>query len=208
MDNQNKKLPQQMLPRGFGGWITGWIMPIMHESIYKLIYPLLELKSDDDLLEVGCGSGHFLKKYANNVRSIAGLDLSEVMIKIAKRKNKKRIAAGTAEFVQGEASKLPWNDNSFSVVTTMGSFIAFPKPLESLMEMYRVLRPEGRAVIGIEFNKEDGVDYTKMAEDWGIKILSEEDIRTMMAKAGFSDIHFNYFKSMGMPKAMIVQVKK
>jgi ubiquinone/menaquinone biosynthesis C-methylase UbiE len=172
MDNAHEKLPQAMLPRGFGGWITGWIMPIFHNSVYKLISPVLKLKSDDDLLEVGCGSGDFLKRYAYNVRSIAGLDLSEVMIKIASRKNRKRIAAGTAEFVKGEASTLPWDNNSFSVVTSMGSFIAFPKPLESLKEMHRVLRPGGRVIIGIEFNKEDGVDRTKMAQDWGIQILS------------------------------------
>lgn len=208
MNTQNKKMPQAMHPRGFGGWIIGWIMPIFHESIYKLVNPVLDLKSEDDILEVGCGSGHFLRKYASHVRSIAGLDLSEVMIKIANRKNRKRIAAGTAEFVQGEASKLPWEDNRFSAITSMSSFIAFPKPLESLKEMYRVLRPRGRAVIGIEFNAEDGVDHTKMAEDWGIQILSEEDVRSMIKEAGFKDISFTYSKGLGMPKMMIARAVK
>lgn len=75
-----------MLPRGFVGWIMGWIMPIFHDSIYKRVYPVLNLQPQDDLLEVACGSGHFLKKYASNVKSIAGLDLSDVMIKMAKKK--------------------------------------------------------------------------------------------------------------------------
>lgn len=80
------------------------------------------------------------------------MDLSEVMIKIATKRNKDRVAAGTAEFVQGEASQLPWEDNRFSVATAMGSFIAFPSPLDSLKEMHRVLRAGGRAVVSIEFN--------------------------------------------------------
>jgi len=107
----------------------------------------------------------FLKKYASHVHSVAGLDLSEVMVKIATKKNKDRVAAGTAEFVHGEASQLPWEDNRFSVVTAMGSFIAFPNPLDSLKEMNRVLRPGGRAVVNIEFNAEDGLDHRKKVKE-------------------------------------------
>ena len=205
MNIQEKKIPQPMLPRGFGGWIMGWIMPIFHDSIYKRVYPILNLQPQDYLLEVGCGSGHFLKKYASHVRRIAGLDLSDVMVKIANRKNKDRIAAGTAEFVQGEATKLLWEDNTFSVVTSIGSFVYFPKPLESIKEMYRVLCTGGRTVISIEWNAEDGVDHSKMVKEWGIKLLSEEDIRFMMSKAGFSDISFTYKKDFGIAKIMIVR---
>jgi ubiquinone/menaquinone biosynthesis C-methylase UbiE len=205
MNIKEKKLPQPMLPRGFGGWIMGWIMPIVHDSINKLVLPLMDLEPQDNLLDVGCGPGYFLKKHASNVRSVAGLDLSEVMIKMATRKNRARIKAGTAEFVQGEASELPWKDNTFSVVTSTGSFVAFPKPLESLKEMYRVLRPGGRVVFSIEWNAEDGADHSKKIEEWGIKILSEEDIRSMMEEAGFSDISFSYKRDFGIAKMIIVR---
>ena len=205
MSIKEKKLPQPMLPRGLGGWIMGWIMPIAHDSINKHVLPLMDLDLQDDLLDVGCGPGYFLKKHASNVRSVAGLDFSEVMIKMATRKNRARIKAGTAKFVQGEASKLPWNDNTFSIVTSTGSFVAFPKPLDSIEEMYRVLRPGGRAVISIEWNAEDGVDHSKKIKEWGIQILSEADIRSMMKEAGFSDISFIYKRDFGIVKMMIVR---
>jgi ubiquinone/menaquinone biosynthesis C-methylase UbiE len=208
MSTKEKKLSQAAMPRGISGWIMGWIMPIFHDSIYKLVSPVLDLGTQDDLLDVGCGSGHFLKKYASHVKSIAGLDLSEVMIKVANIKNKGRIAAGTAEFVQGDAVKLPWDDSTFSAVTSMGSFVGFPKTLESIKEMYRVLRPGGRAVISIEWNAEDGVDHSKMVKEWGINLFSEEDMRSMMSKAGFSDISFSYVKGWGIPKVMIVRAIK
>jgi len=205
MNIQEKKIPQPKLPMGVGGWIMGWIMPIFHKTIYDRVYPILDLQPEDDLLDVACGSGHFLKKYASHVRGIAGLDLSEVMIKIANRKNRKRIQAGTAEFVQGDASELPWRDNRFSVTTSMGSFMAFPKPLESIKEMYRVLHPGGRVVFSIEWNAEDGMDHSKKIKKWGIQLLSEDDVRTMMKEAGFSDISFNYSKDFGIAKMMIVR---
>ena len=208
MDIQEKRIPQQILPRGFIGWIMGWVMPIFHDSIYKLVYPVLDLQPQDSLLEVACGSGHFLKKYASNVKRIAGLDLSDVMIKMAKRKNKDRIAAGTAEFVQGEAINLPWKDNTFSVVTSIGSFVYFSKPLESTREMYRVLYPGGRTVVSIEWNAEDEVDHSKKIKEWGIQIHSEEDIRSIMMQAGFSDISFTYKKDFGIAKIMIVRAVK
>lgn len=208
MNNQKKKMPQQMLPRGFGGYISGWIMPIFHSTIYKRVYPVLDLKPEDDLLEVGCGSGHFLKKYASHIKSIAGIDLSDVMIKIANRKNRDRILGGTAEFIKGDASELPWDDNRFSAVTSMGSFIGFPRQLESLNEMHRVLRPGGRTVVSIEWNAEDGMDHSKKVEDWGMKLLSEDDVRSMMAEVGFKDISFAYFKDFGTPNMMIVQGRK
>lgn len=96
----------------------------------------------------------------------------------------------------------------FSVVTSIGSFVYFSKPLESIKEIYRVLRPSGRVVVSIEWNAEDRVDHSKMIKEWGIQILSEEDIRSMMMQAGFSDISFTYKKDFGIAKMIIVRAVK
>jgi len=205
---EKKKIPQQVLPRGFVGRITAWGMQIGHRSIYKNVARVLELQPEDDLVEVACGSGHFLKNYASQVRGVAGLDLSELMVKMAAKKNKDLVAAGTAEFVHGEASQLPWEENRFSVATSMGSFTSFPKPVESLKEIYRVLRPGGRAVISIEWNAEDGLDHTKEADKYGMWVWTEDDVRAMMTEAGFSDIGFTYAKGLKMPKMMIARAVK
>lgn len=76
-------------------------MNMGHKSIYENVAKVLELEPEDDLLEVSCGNGYFLKKYALDVHSVAGLDLSKLMAKLATKKNKERVAAGTAEFVHG-----------------------------------------------------------------------------------------------------------
>jgi ubiquinone/menaquinone biosynthesis C-methylase UbiE len=203
MDAQRKNISQPGLPRGFAGWLLAWIMPLAHSTIYKRVANALNLQPEDYLLEVACGSGRFLKVYASRLHSVAGVDLSDVQIKMAKWRLRGRIAAGTAEIVQGDASQLPWDDNSFSVATTMGSFIGFPKPLESLKEMYRVLRPGGKAVISIEFNAEDGKDHSKEIERSGMWIWTEGEVRGMMKEAGFTEISITYDKGFGIPKMML-----
>ena len=208
MTEQKKKVPQPLLPRGLAGRITVIFMNIGHKSIYKNVVKVLQLQPEDDLLEVACGNGYFLKKYASHVHSVAGLDLSELMVKMAKKKHRDRIKVGTAEFVHGDASQLPWEDNKFSVATTMGSFTAFPKPLESLKEMYRVLRPGGRVIVSIEWNAEDGLDHTKEVKDYGMRMWTEDDIRATLKEAGFSEISITYAKGLKMPKMMIARAVK
>jgi len=208
MTEQEKKVPQALLPRGLAGRITVMFMNIGHKSIYKSVAKVLQLQQDDDLLEVACGNGYFIKKYASHVHSVAGLDLSELVVKMAKKKHRGRIKAGTAEFVHGDASQLPWEDSRFSVATTMGSFTSFPKPLESLKEIYRVLRPGGRVIVSIEWNAEDGLDHTKEVEGYGMRMWTEDDIRATLKEAGFSEISITYAKGLKIPKMMIARAVK
>jgi len=200
-----RKQTQFELPRGFAGRVTLMFMNLGHKSIYESVAKLLELRPEDSLLEIACGNGHFIKNYASHVHSVAGLDLSELCIKLATKKNKKRIVAGSAEFVQGEATQLPWKDNKFSATTSMASFMMFPKPVESLKEMYRVLRPGGRVVVCIEWNAEDEKDHSKNIKKYGMHLYTENDVRNMLKEAGFSDIAITYAKGHMMSKMMIAR---
>lgn len=208
MDDQRTKLPQFVLPRGFTGRVTYMVMGRAHNSIYRNVAEVLAPRPDDDLLEVACGNGQFLKKYAPEVHSIAGLDLSEVGVQAARKKHAARIAAGTGEFVQGDAGQLPWPDGSFTAVTAMNSVIAFPQPVQSMKEIHRVLRPGGRAVISIEWHAGDGKDYSKDRIRYRLHIWSEDEVRSMMEEAGFSDVTITYAAALGAPQMMLVQALK
>jgi ubiquinone/menaquinone biosynthesis C-methylase UbiE len=202
------KVLQRLLPRRFARWLDYKSMNRAHKSIYENVAKVLELKLEDDLLEVACGNGCFLKRYASHVRSVAGLDLSELAVKLATKKNKDRVKAGTAEFMCGEASQLPWEDNKFSAATCMGSFPWLPKPLDTLKEIYRVLCPAGRAVISVEWHAEDGIDRSKEIERFGHQTWSEADVRNMFKAAGFSDISMTYAEGHRTHNMMIVHAAK
>ena len=203
MKKQEKEVPQSLLPRGFAGRVTFVFMNMGHKSIYENVAKVLKLEPEDDLIEVACGNGYFLNKYASHVRSTAGIDLSELATKLANKNNKGRVAAKTAEFVRGDASQLPWEDGRFSAATSMGSFPGLSKPLDTLKEIHRVLRPKGRVVVSIEWNAEDGNNHSKASRKYGYRIWSEGEVREMLREAGFSDISIAYAKGLMMPKMMM-----
>jgi SAM-dependent methyltransferase len=179
-------------------------MPLYHGWFYPRAARVLDLRSDDDVLDVACGSGRFLKKCASQARSIAGIDLSPIMVKTARRANRHRVAAGTAEFVLGDATAMPWPEGRFSAATIIGSFVILADPRAVLREMYRVLRSGGRALVLVEWHADDGLDHSKDEARWGLRLWSEEEVRSMLADAGFEAIRVTRAKGPGMPNLLVV----
>jgi ubiquinone/menaquinone biosynthesis C-methylase UbiE len=208
MSDPEGKVLQRLLPRRFAGWLDYRSMNTGHKPIYESVAKALKLKPEDDLLEVACGNGYFLRRYASNVHSVAGLDVSELAVKLATKKDRDRVKAGTAEFLCSQASQLPWGDSRFSVATCMGTFPWLSKPSDALKEIYRVLRSTGRAVISIEWHTEDGVDRSKEIQRFGHQSWSEADVRNMFRAAGFSDISITYAEGHRTHNMMIVRAAK
>jgi len=202
-------------PTGFFGRILARGMAWGHRDFYKNTVKVLNLQQDDKYLEIGFGSGLFIKKYASRVARIAGLDLSEEMVNMARSINKKLIESGKAEFKQGNVSSLPWGDGEFSVVVGIETFYFWQKPIESLMEVYRVLAPGGRVVLEMGYNKEDGLDHTEIVEKTKLTLYSADEMTEMLQESGFSNIEFTYYKGFWLPfkghvvpKGMIVKAVK
>jgi SAM-dependent methyltransferase len=151
-------------------------MPIMQAGMYQLVADILDLQPEDELLDIGCGPGAFLAGKARHVRRVAGIDASPVMIRDAERRLADRLAAGTARLVLGSAEKLPFGDGEFSAVTII-SAPANPA------EVFRVLRPGGRAVGVFEIvpdPRKPDPERTIVGPGW-----DEADTRRILEEAGF-----------------------
>ena len=203
MSELKEKLSQAAKPRGFWGRIAARLMAYGHRPIYKNVATVLDLQPDDDFLEIGFGSGIFIKKYASHVRSITGLEYSEDMVNLASNYNRKRIEAGTAELRCGDAALLPWREGRFSAVAVIETFYFFPNPMDSLKEINRVLRPGGRLVISVGWNADDGKDHTNYVKKQGIRLYTGKELQAMFQEAGFSESAITYSKLPRMPKLMI-----
>lgn len=191
VDIKQQVIDQAAVPHGPLGWLAAVTMPMAHKVFYGPAADLLQLQPDDELVEVACGSGVFLDAHATHVRRIAGLDASDVQTRLARRRLADRIAAGTAEIVDGDALTLPWDDESFSAATCMGSLEYISDPATALLEMRRVLRPGGRLVIsyGMDPSNEE---FVRQMEEWGIPNPSEEEARKFVEEAGFSLVTVAY----------------
>jgi ubiquinone/menaquinone biosynthesis C-methylase UbiE len=208
-------MSQAAKPTGFFGKLSARGMALGHRGFYKNTAKILNLTPDDTYLEIGFGSGFFIKKYAAHVKRIAGLDYSEDMVKLASGINENLVKSGKAEFIQGNVSTLPWNDNEFSAVAGIETFFFWPKPQSSLKEIFRVLVPGGRLVLEMAYNKDDGKDHTKQIEKHNLKLYSGEEMKTLLKETGFSEISIIYYKSLWIPfkgyivpKGMITKATK
>jgi len=186
-------------PTGFFGKILAKGMARGHKEFYKNALKAINPKKDDEYLEIGFGSGIFIKKYMSHVSKIAGIDYSEDMVKLASDINRNLVESGKAEFRKGYASSLPWADNEFTIVAAIEVFFFLDETEKTLKEIFRILKPGGRLIIEMAFNKDDGVDHKRHIKKFNLKLYSGEEMKKLLKKAGFSDIVIYYYKAFWIP---------
>lgn len=103
------------------------------------------------ILDVATGTGDFALHIGekNPEAEIIGVDLSEGMLKEARRKYEEsdRLRRGKVTFEAGDCLKLRFEDNSFDLITVAYGVRNFERLSEGLREMQRVLRPGGTLCI-------------------------------------------------------------
>ncbi len=119
--------------------VSRWLQELQLEALGAL-----ELRPDDHLLDVGCGSGAAVRAAAPTVAHAVGVDLSQGMIA---RAHELAGATPSVEFSVADAEALPFGDATFTTVLCTTSFHHYPNPGSAVAEMARVLTPGGRIVI-------------------------------------------------------------
>ncbi len=107
---------------------------------WNLIFKMLDKISFSSVLDIGCGSGAIMReiknRYSYNCKCY-GCDLYE-------NKNIKE----RANFVKGDAQKLPFKNAAFDLIITSEMIEHLPRPHDFLKEAYRVLENGGFLLIG------------------------------------------------------------
>jgi SAM-dependent methyltransferase len=95
------------------------------------------------VLDVGCGSGVYLRAAADRGAEVAGLDASEALLDIARRR------VPEADLRRGDLQFLPYGDASFDVVSGFNSFFFAADMVAALREARRVAKPGGTVLIQV-----------------------------------------------------------
>ena len=139
------------------GWLSKYVDDLENvifsgrlEEFWNRLISKAEIKTNEKVVDIGCGSGRLTLLVANQLRNsgeIIGLDASESMIKLCQEKN--RSARFPVKFQVGIMEELSFPDNYFDVV--ISSFALHHVPLnaklKALNEFKRVLNLEGRLLI-------------------------------------------------------------
>jgi SAM-dependent methyltransferase len=168
------------LANGPVGWVLARLNPILEAGVHQGVAEMLDATADDELLDIGCGSGTFLATRAANARRVVGLDPSQTMLREAERRLGDRLAAGTARLVSGSAAELPFEGGQFTAVTAIFAPV-------NHAEAFRVLRPGGRLVFA---DNDPRRSESERSSAWGRRRYSTADHRRMFEEAGFVDLAF------------------
>jgi ubiquinone/menaquinone biosynthesis C-methylase UbiE len=104
------------------------------------------LPQGGDMLEVAPGPGYLAIEMAKGgAYSVTGLDVSRTMVELGQGNAAE--AGVQVDFRQGNASAMPFADESFDLLACSAAFKNFSEPRKALEEMYRVLRPGGTALV-------------------------------------------------------------
>lgn len=105
------------------------------------------LPQESSVLEVAPGPGFLSIELARGRRHrVTGLDISHTFVELAR--NNAAAEGVDVNFRRGNASAMPFADNSFDFVVCRAAFKNFSEPVRAIQEMHRVLRPGAQGVIG------------------------------------------------------------
>lgn len=151
------------------------------------------LHPKDQVLEVAPGPGYLSVELAKRGQyEITGLDISQTFVEIATENA--RNASVHVNFQKGNASAMPFADETFDLVICRAAFKNFSQPLEAMYEMHRVLKSGGRAII-IDLRKDASMhdinSYIKNTDlSWMNSLIYKLTFRYMLIPRAYSKEEF------------------
>jgi SAM-dependent methyltransferase len=104
-----------------------------------------EMSHGKRVLDVGCGNGYVLSRYARRGAEVHGVDLTGTAVKLSRRRFE--IEGIHGSFQQIDGVHLPYPDHHFDIVCSMGVLHHIPDPAPLVAEMRRVLKPGGEIIV-------------------------------------------------------------
>jgi ubiquinone/menaquinone biosynthesis C-methylase UbiE len=169
-------------PRGAFAYLLASIWRRDHRKINEVTLALLEIESGDRVLEIGFGPGEALVAASRQVGSVLGLEVSEAMLQVARRRNRRAIREGRVTLRRIEDGKLGLASASLDRAFCVHTIYFWKRPQETLAQIAEALAPGGRLVLAMQ---PDSQAIPKRFRDPSYRFYASTEIEAMLVKAGF-----------------------
>jgi ubiquinone/menaquinone biosynthesis C-methylase UbiE len=145
------------------------------------------------LLDVACGPGVVTAALAPTAAAVVAFDATAQMLDKA-RARCAQAGLSNVDFRLGDAERLPFPDQHFDGVVTRLAIHHFAAPQRALAEMFRVLRPDGIAVIVDTVSSEDAEAsklhnaIERLRDPSHVRMLPASELDASVHRAGFRDV--------------------
>ena len=183
----------------YGYWLQG--VKSRHEAMIeqnRVVAEQLDIKSDDIVLDAGCGVGGSAIWIAENYGAkVTGITIVEKQVRLAKRYSEERGVAGLVNFENRDFCNTGFKDNSFDKIYAIEAVCHAKSKEDFLKEMSRILKPGGKLCImdyylhGIPTGKGQK-SYETVRSGWALNdIPTREGFAEMLKKSKFLNIEFH-----------------
>ena len=118
------------------------------QSWRRKVVKLVSAVNPKKILDIATGTGDLaIMLNKTGADSIIGLDITEGMLNVGKKKIKKLGLDNKIKMVVGDSEDIPYDDNSFDAVTVSFGVRNFENLDKGLSEIHRVLKPNGIFVV-------------------------------------------------------------
>lgn len=158
----------------------------------KIIYPerdKMYLSRPGSILDIGCGNGWILYKFKKKGWNVAGVEPGKVAAEIGNKAN--------LNIHNGTLLTANYASNQFDYIYSNHSFEHINNPNEVLAEMYKILKPDGKIMIGIP--NYNGINSKIAKKYWyylGAPVhtfnYSPQNIKQILAKHNFKVTSIKY----------------
>jgi len=124
------------------------------------------------VLDVGVGTGFLSIMLADMGHHVVGIDLSEEMLNVARKKMNDR--GIKLDLKIGDAEDLPFEDGSFDAVVNRAVLWTLPDPKKALSEWKRVLKPNGKLCFFVHGPHSNGMSHGLSRQFTNLVILARE----------------------------------
>ena len=143
----------------------------------------LNINPEDIVLDVGCGGGININRMAKDAKKVYGIDYSIESVKLSREVNEKLIDNGQVEIHEGNVKDLPFEDDTFDIVTAFETVYFWLDIEKCFGEVKRVLKPGG-----MESNGSDNFIMKFWKHFIDMELYTDEEITSFLQNNDFSEI--------------------